>query len=60
MIQIKKSYRVFNKSFGLVKVTCDVIFDETIGSPREQVDLGDIDENEVLMASMRTMATGDV
>jgi hypothetical protein len=51
-----KAYRVFNKSSGLVEVTCDVVFDETNGSRREQVDLDDIDENEVLMAAMRTMA----
>jgi transposase InsO family protein len=39
-----KAYRVFNKSLGLVEVTSDVVFDETNGSPREQVDLDDIDE----------------
>jgi hypothetical protein len=42
-----KAYRVFNKSSGLVEVTSDVVFDETNGSPREHVDLDDIDENEV-------------
>jgi hypothetical protein len=55
-----KAYRVFNKSSGLVKVSSDVVFDETNGSPREQVDLDDIDENEVPTAAMRTMAIGDV
>jgi hypothetical protein len=55
-----KAYRVFNKSSGLVEVTSDVIFDETNGSPREQVDLDDIDENEVPTATMKTMAIGDV
>ena len=33
---------------------------ETNGSPREQVDLDDIDEDEVPTATMRTMAIGDV
>jgi hypothetical protein len=42
-----KSYRVFNKSSGLVEVSSDVVFDETNGSPREQVDLDDVDEDEV-------------
>jgi hypothetical protein len=42
-----KAYRVFNKSSGLVEVTSDVVFDENNGSPREQVDLHDVDENEV-------------
>jgi hypothetical protein len=55
-----KAYRVFNKSSGLVEVSSDVVFDETNGSPREQVDLDDIDEEEVPMVVMRTMAIGDV
>jgi hypothetical protein len=55
-----KAYRVFNKSSRLVEVTSDVLFDETNGSPMEQVDLDDIDENEVPMAALRTMAIGDV
>jgi hypothetical protein len=55
-----KAYRVFNKSSGLVEVSSDVVFDETNGSPREQVDLDDIDEDEVPTAAMRTMAKGDV
>jgi hypothetical protein len=54
-----KVYRVFNKSSGLVEVSSDVVFDETNGSPREQVDLDDIDE-EVPTAAMRTMAIDDV
>jgi hypothetical protein len=44
---------------GLVEVTSDVVFDKTNGSPREEVDLDDIDE-EVPMAAIRTMAIGDV
>jgi hypothetical protein len=55
-----KAYRVFNKSSGLVEVSSDVVFDETNGSPREQADLDDVDEDEVPMAAMRTMAIGDV
>jgi hypothetical protein len=55
-----KAYRVFNKSSGLVEVTSDVVFDETNGSLREQIDLDDIDENEVPTAAMRTMVIGDV
>jgi hypothetical protein len=38
------AYWVFNKSSGLVEVTSDVVFDENNGSPKEQVDLDDIDE----------------
>jgi transposase InsO family protein len=55
-----KAYRVFNKSSGLVEVSSEVVFDETDGSPREQVDLDDIDEDEVPTAAMHTMAIGDV
>jgi hypothetical protein len=56
-----KAYRVFHKSSGLVEVSSDVVFDETNGSPREQVvDLDDVDEEDVPMAAMRTMAIGDV
>jgi hypothetical protein len=55
-----KVHRVFNKYLGLVQVTSDVVFDETNGSPRGQVDLDDIDENKVLTTAIRTMAIGDV
>jgi hypothetical protein len=51
---------VFNKSSGLVEVSSDVLFYETNGSPREQVDLNDVDEDEVPTATMRTMEIGDV
>jgi hypothetical protein len=47
-----KAYRVFNKSSGLAEVSSDVVFDETNGSPREQVDLDDIYEDEVPTAAM--------
>jgi hypothetical protein len=55
-----KAYRGFNISSGLVEVSSDVVFDETNSSPREQVDLDDIDEDEVPTATIRTMAIGDV
>jgi hypothetical protein len=54
-----KAYRVFNKSSGLVEVSSDVVFDETNGSPREQVvDLDDIDEEDVPTTAICTMAVG--
>jgi hypothetical protein len=55
-----KAYRVFNKSSGLVEVSSDVVFDKTNGSPREQVDLDDKDEDDVPTAAIRTMAIGNV
>jgi hypothetical protein len=39
-------YRVFNKSTGLVEVSCDIVFDETNGSQVEQVDLDELDDEE--------------
>jgi hypothetical protein len=54
------SYRVFNKSSSLVEVSSDVVFYETNGSPREKVDLDDVDEDEVPTVVMQTMAIGDV
>jgi hypothetical protein len=44
----------------LVEVSSDVVFDETNGSPREQVDLDDVDEDDVPTDAIRTMAIGDV
>jgi hypothetical protein len=44
----------------LVEVSSDVVFDETNGSPREQVDLDDIDEDDVPTVVMHTMEIGDV
>jgi hypothetical protein len=55
-----KAYRVFNKSSGLVEVSSDVVFDETNGSPREQVDLDNVDEQEISTVVIRMMTIGDV
>jgi hypothetical protein len=55
-----KAYRVFNKSSGLVEVSSNVVFDETNGSPREHVDLDDVDEEDVPTTVIRTMVIGDV
>jgi hypothetical protein len=32
-----RAYRVFNKSTGLVEVSCDIVFDETNGSQVEKL-----------------------
>lgn len=55
-----KAYRVFNKYSGLIEVTSNIVFDETNVSPREQVDLDDIDEHKTSTPAVRTMAIGDV
>jgi hypothetical protein len=41
MIQTQ-GHIVFNKSTGLVEVSCDIVFDETNGSQVEQVDLHEL------------------
>jgi hypothetical protein len=55
-----RAYRVFNKSTGLVEVSCDIVFDETNGSQVEQVDLDEIDDEEAPCVALRNMSIGDV
>jgi hypothetical protein len=51
-----RAYRVFNKSTGLVEVSCDIMFDETNGSPVEQVDLDELDDEEAPCVTLRNMS----
>jgi hypothetical protein len=55
-----RAYRVFNKSTGLVEVSCDTVFDETSGSQVEQVDLDKLDDEEATCIALRNMSIGDV
>jgi hypothetical protein len=55
-----RAYRVFNKSIGLVEVSCDIMFDETNGSQVEQVDLDELDDEEASRVALRNMSIGDV
>jgi transposase InsO family protein len=55
-----RAYRVFNKSTGLVEVSCDIVFDETNGSQVEQVDLDELDDEEALCVALRNMSIGAV
>jgi hypothetical protein len=55
-----RAYRVFNKSTGLVEVSCDIVFDETNGSQVEQVDLDELDDDEAPCVVLRDMSIGDV
>jgi hypothetical protein len=55
-----RAYRVFNKSTGLVKVSCDIVFDETNGSQVEHVDLDELDDEEASCVALRNMYIGDV
>jgi hypothetical protein len=53
-------YRVFNKSMGLVEVSCDIVFDETNGSQVEQVDLDELEHEEAPCTVLRNMSIEDV
>jgi hypothetical protein len=55
-----RAYRVFNKSTGLVEVSCDIMFDETNGSQVGQVDLDELDDEEAPCVALRNMSIGDV
>jgi hypothetical protein len=55
-----REYRVFNKSTGLVEISCDIVFDETNGSQVEQVDLDELDDEEAPCVALRNMSIGDV
>ena len=55
-----RAYRVFNKSTGLVEVSCDIVFDETNGSQVEQVDLDELDDEEAPCVALRNMSIRDV
>jgi hypothetical protein len=56
----RRAYRVFNKSTGLVEVSCDIVFDETNGSQVEQVDLDELYDEEAPCIMLRNMSIGDV
>jgi hypothetical protein len=51
-----RAYRVFNKSSGLVEVSCDIVFDETNGSQVEHVDLDEIGDEEAPCVALRNMS----
>jgi hypothetical protein len=55
-----RAYRIFNKSTGLVEVSCDIVFDETNGSKVEQVDLDELDDEGAPCVALRNMSLGDV
>jgi hypothetical protein len=55
-----RAYRVFNKSTGLVEVSCDIVFDETNDSQVEQVDLDELDDEEAPCVTLRNMSIRDV
>jgi hypothetical protein len=55
-----RAYRVFNKSTGLIEVSCDIVFYETNGSRVEQVDLDELYDEEAPCVVLRNMSIRDV
>jgi hypothetical protein len=55
-----RAYRVFNKSTGLVEVSCDIVFDKTNGSQVEQVDHNELDDEEAPCIALKNMFIRDV
>jgi transposase InsO family protein len=53
-------YHVFNVTTSYVETTCDVVFDETNGSQKEQVDLDLVDDEDAPCDALQRMAIGDV
>jgi hypothetical protein len=54
------AYRIFNKDSGCVEITYDVVFYETNGSQKEQVDLDLVDNEEAPCDALQRMAIGDI
>jgi hypothetical protein len=53
-------YRVLNKTTGYVEVTCDLTFDESIGSQEEQVDELCVGKEVPANKAIRRMAIGEI
>jgi hypothetical protein len=54
------AYHVFNVTTGCVETTYDVVFDETNGSQKEQVDINLVDDEEASCDALQRMAIDDV
>jgi hypothetical protein len=54
------AYRIFNKDSGFIEITYDVVFYETNGSQKEQVDLDLVDDEEAPCDALQRMAIGDI
>jgi hypothetical protein len=54
------AYRIFNKDSGCIEITYVVVFYETNGSQKEQVDLDLVDNEEAPCDALQKMAIGDI
>jgi hypothetical protein len=53
-------YRVFNNSPGCVEIMCDVMFDESNSSQKEQVDLNDAEDELPPQQAIENLAIGEI
>jgi hypothetical protein len=53
-------YCVFNNSSECVEIACDVTFDESNGSQKEQVDLNDVDDELAPQQAIQNLATREI
>jgi hypothetical protein len=54
------TYCIFNATTSCVETTCDMVFDETNGSQKEQVDLDLVDDEEAPCDALQRMTIADV
>jgi hypothetical protein len=54
------AYRVFNVTISCVESTYDIVYDETNGSQKEQVDIDLIDNEEAPCDALQRMVIGDM
>jgi hypothetical protein len=55
-----RAYHVFNMTIGCVETTCDVVFDETNDTQKEQVDIDLEDDEEAPCDTLQRMDIGKV
>jgi hypothetical protein len=55
-----RAYHVFNVTTGCVKTICDMVFDETNDSKKEQGDLDLVDDEEASCDTLQRIAIDDV
>jgi hypothetical protein len=53
-----RTYRVFNVTTGCVETLCDLVFDETNGSQKEQVDLDLVEESYLYLSFFILVCNG--
>jgi hypothetical protein len=53
-----RTYRVFNVTTGCVETTCDLVFDETNDSQKEQVDLDLVEESYLYLSFFILVCNG--